>query len=71
MSGIKINFTGAGHYWLSCPVHPDGNGERGWRGWLRRARYLGNCETRKDVEEAAAKKVAAELTDPSDWTASR
>jgi hypothetical protein len=44
---VKINFTGAGQYWLSSPEPPDGNGGVAGGGalWID----LGECETEADV----------------------
>ena len=46
---VKINFTGAGQYWLSCPEPTDGSGVGGGALWID----LGECETEADVLAAA------------------
>jgi hypothetical protein len=44
---VKINFTGAGQYWLSSPEPTDGNGGEVL------SIDLGDCETEVDVLAAA------------------
>jgi hypothetical protein len=44
---VKIDFTGAGQYWLSCPEPTDSNGGVAGGGalWID----LGECETEADI----------------------
>jgi hypothetical protein len=55
---VKIDFTGAGQYWLSCP-EPTGNGVVAGGGalWID----LGECETEADL-------LAAVLTAVNEYT---
>jgi hypothetical protein len=59
---VKINFTGAGQYWLSCPEPTDGNGG----GALRID--LGECETEADVLAAVNKYEADVLAAANEYT---
>jgi hypothetical protein len=74
---VKINFTGAGQYWLSCPEPTDGIGGGGSGAlWID----LGECETEADVLAAvneyeadilAAAKAAADESCWDGWTAAQ
>ena len=63
---VKINFTGAGQYWLSCPEPTDGN--RGVVGggalWID----LGECETEADVRAAVNEYEADVLAAANEYT---
>jgi hypothetical protein len=56
---VKIDFTGAGQYWLSCPEPTDGNGgvADGGALWID----LAECETEADL-------LAAVLTAVNEYT---
>ena len=49
---VKIDFTGAGQYWLSCPEPTDGSG--GGALWID----LGECETEADLRAAVLAAVS-------------
>ena len=53
---VRIDFTGAGQYWLSCPAPSDGGGGGGTL-WID----LGECETEADL-------LAAALTAVNEYT---
>jgi hypothetical protein len=56
---VRMDFTGAGQYWLSCPEPTDPNGgvPGGGALWID----LGECETEADL-------VAAVLTAVNEYT---
>ena len=72
---VKLNFTGAGQYWLSCPepTHGDGGVVAGGALWID----LGECETEADVlaavnkyeadVQAAANEYTEAAADESCW----
>jgi hypothetical protein len=59
---VKINFTGAGQYWLSSPGPTDGNG--GGALWID----LGDCETEADVLAAVNEYEADVLAAANKYT---
>ena len=59
---VKINFTGAGQYWLSSPEPTDGNG--GGALWID----LGDCETEADVLAAVNEYEADVLAAANEYT---
>ena len=63
---VKINFTGAGQYWLSCPAPTDGNGGVAGGGalWID----LGECETEADVLAAVYEYEADVLAAANEYT---
>jgi hypothetical protein len=64
---VKINFTGAGQYWLSSPEPTDGTGgvARGGALWID----LGECETEADVLAAVNEYEADVLEAANEYTA--
>jgi hypothetical protein len=58
---VKINFTGAGQYWLSSPEPTDGGGGALWID-------LGECETEADVRAAVNKYEADFLAAANEHT---
>jgi hypothetical protein len=63
---VKINFTGAGQYWLSGPEPTDGNRGVGGGGalWID----LADCETEADVLAAVNKYEADVLAAVNEYT---
>ena len=61
---VKINFTGAGQYWLSCPEPTDGNRGGGGVLWID----LGECETEADVRAAVNEYEADVLAAANEYT---
>jgi hypothetical protein len=63
---VKINFTGAGQYWLGCPEPTDGNGGVVGAGalWID----LGECETEADVLAAVNEYEADVLAAANEYT---
>jgi hypothetical protein len=59
---VKINFTGAGQYWLSSPEPTDGTG--GGALWID----LGECETEADVLAAVNEYEADVLAAANEYT---